>query len=101
VAGVGSTVYFRNEILRLVDSTRLLETPLESMTDGVFVRIKVKDISCVLQVDEALGVQRTVIKPVDEICRGGGIFAGAAMMGDGHLAMVLSEDGLNDWLRGI
>lgn len=101
IAGLGSTILFRTEILRLVDSSQLLETELHSTTDGVFVRIKVKDISCVIQVDEALGVQRTVIKPVDEICRGGGIFAGAAMMGDGHLAMVLSEDGLSDWLRGV
>jgi two-component system, chemotaxis family, sensor kinase CheA len=99
VAGVGSTVLFRAEILRLVDSFKLLEAPLDSKDDGVFVRIKVKDVSCVIQVDEALGVQRTVIKPVDEICRGGGIFAGAAMMGDGSLAMVLGEDGLADWLR--
>ena len=101
VASCGSTVYFRNELLRLIETSHLLHTPPLRESEGVFVRVKVKEESCVLQVDEALGVQRTVIKPVDEICRGGGIFAGAAMLGDGKLAMVLSEEGLADWLRGI
>jgi len=101
VAGCGSTVYFRNEILRMVQTANLLETPNLAEDEGVFVRIKVKDESCVIQVSEAMGVQRTVIKPVEEFCRGGGIFAGAAMLGDGRLAMVLGEDGLADWLRGL
>lgn len=101
VAGCGSTVYFRNEILRMVQTAALLETPNLSPDEGVFVRVKVKEESCVIQVSEAMGVQRTVIKPVEEFCRGGGIFAGAAMLGDGRLAMVLGEDGLADWLRGV
>ncbi len=100
IAGAGSTIYFRNEILRMVDTSSLLQTPPIKESEGVFVRIRAKDQTFVLQVDEALGVQRTVIKPVEEFCRGGGIFAGAAMLGDGKLAMVLGEDGLADWLRG-
>ncbi|MEN9309134.1 MAG: hypothetical protein RL173_3066 [Fibrobacterota bacterium] len=100
VAGLGSTVYFRNEILRMVQTSDLLETPNLAPDEGVYVRIKVKDQSCVIQVSEAMGVQRTVIKPVEEFCRGGGIFAGAAMLGDGRLAMVLGEDGMADWLHG-
>jgi two-component system chemotaxis sensor kinase CheA len=100
VAGLGSTVFFRNEILRMVQTSDLLETPNLAPDEGVYVRIKVKDQSCVIQVSEAMGVQRTVIKPVEEFCRGGGIFAGAAMLGDGRLAMVLGEDGMADWLHG-
>lgn len=100
IAGRGSTAFFRNEILRMVESSDLLQTPPIAGLEGVFVRIRAKDGECVLQVDEALGVQRTVIKPVDEFCRAGGIFAGAAMLGDGRLAMVLDEEGLSEWLRG-
>lgn len=100
ITGHGSTVFFRNEILRLVESPILLQTPPIDPANGVFVRIRAKETECVLQVDEALGVQRTVIKPVDEFCRAGGIFAGAAMLGDGGLAMVLDEDGLSAWLGG-
>lgn len=100
VAGGGRMLSFRNEILRMVDTSVLLETPPLQPSEGVFVKVKVKDESCVLQVEEPLGVQRTVVKPVEEFCRGGGIFAGAAMLGDGGLAMVLSEDGLAAWLRG-
>lgn len=94
-----TTVLFRNEILRLVDSAQLLETPLTPGMEGVFVRLRAREEQCVLRVEEVLGVQRTVIKPVDEICRSGGLFAGAALVGDGGLAMVLGEDGLSDWLR--
>lgn len=101
IAGRASTAFFRNEILRMVESSDLLQTPPIAAQDGVFVRIRAKEGECVLQVDEALGVQRTVVKPVDEFCRAGGIFAGAAMLGDGGLAMVLDEDGLSDWLRGM
>ncbi|MEN9353507.1 MAG: hypothetical protein RL318_832 [Fibrobacterota bacterium] len=100
VAGGGKMICFRNEILRMVDTSDLLETRALEPSDGVFVRVRVKDESCVFQVEEALGVQRTVVKPVEEFCRGGGIFAGAAMLGDGGLAMVLSEEGLAHWLRG-
>ncbi len=101
ISGRGSTVFFRDEILRLVEPSVLLQTPPVDPANGVFVRIRAKEAECVLQVDEALGVQRTVVKPVDEFCRAGGIFAGAAMLGDGGLAMVLDEDGLSAWLRGM
>ncbi|MEK7392487.1 MAG: chemotaxis protein CheA [Fibrobacterota bacterium] len=100
VAGLGSTIFFRNEILRMVQTSDLLGTPNLAPDEGVYVRVKVKDQSCVIQVSEAMGVQRTVIKPVEEFCRGGGIFSGAAMLGDGRLAMVLGEDGMADWLHG-
>jgi chemotaxis protein histidine kinase CheA len=63
------------------------------------VRLRAREVDCVLRVEEVLGVQRTVIKPVDEICRASGLFAGAALVGDGGLAMVVGEDGLADWLR--
>jgi len=95
----GATVLFRDEILRMVESSEMLDTPLSPDADGVFVRLRARDVDCVLRVEEVLGVQRTVIKPVDEICRASGLFAGAALVGDGGLAMVLGEDGLADWLR--
>lgn len=99
IASKGATVFYRDEVIRLIDTARLLGSG-ECGDGGVFVRINVKGRTCVMRVDEALGVQRTVIKPVDEICQGGGVFAGAAMLGDGSLAMVLGEDGLAAWLRG-
>lgn len=100
VAGGGTMVHFRREIFRLVGCDALLEAPPMRPEEGVLVRIRVRNQSCVLQVHEALGVQRTVVKPVEEFCRGEGIFAGAAMLGDGGLALVLSEDGLASWLAG-
>ena len=95
----GATVLFRNEILRMVESSDMLDSPLSPDADGVFVRLRAREVDCVLRVEEVLGVQRTVIKPVDEICRASGLFAGAALVGDGGLAMVVGEDGLADWLR--
>jgi len=95
----GTTVLFRQEILRMVDSADILESPLSEAAEGVYVRLHAREEECVLRVEEVLGVQRTVIKPVDEICRARGLFAGAALVGDGGLAMVVGEDGLADWLR--
>jgi two-component system, chemotaxis family, sensor kinase CheA len=95
----GTTVLFRQEILRMVESAEILESPLSAAAEGVYVRLHARDEECVLRVEEVLGVQRTVIKPVDEICRAKGLFAGAALVGDGGLAMVVGEDGLADWLR--
>ncbi len=95
----GATVLFRDEILRMVESSDMLDSPLSPDAEGVFVRLRAREVDCVLRVEEVLGVQRTVIKPVDEICRASGLFAGAALVGDGGLAMVVGEDGLADWLR--
>lgn len=98
VAGSGRVLRYRDEVLRLVEGAELLDLETASPEEGVFVRIRVKDAGFVLRVDEVLGVQRTVIKPLEDFCNGGGIFAGAAMLGDGRLAMVLGEDGLLEWL---
>lgn len=97
VAGGGKVLRYRDEVLRLVEGAELLEQDA-SPEAGVFVRIRAKDTTCVLRVDEVLGVQRTVIKPLEHFCNGGGVFAGAAMLGDGRLAMVLGEEGLVEWL---
>jgi two-component system chemotaxis sensor kinase CheA len=95
----GATVLFRDEILRMVESSAMLDSPLSPDAEGVFVRLRAREVDCVLRVEEVLGVQRTVVKPVDDICRASGLFAGAALVGDGGLAMVVGEDGLADWLR--
>jgi two-component system chemotaxis sensor kinase CheA len=98
VAGGGTVVRFRDDLLRMVDAAEMFDTSPSLEEGGVFVRLRAKDRSCVLRVDEALGVQRTVVKPVERFCDGNGLFAGAAMLGDGRLAMVLSEEGLAEWL---
>lgn len=95
----GETILFRGSMLRLVQPQDLLDTPTTEGGPGVFVRIKAKDMDFVLRVEEVLGVQRTVIKPMEEFCRAGGLFAGAALVGDGGLALVASEEGLASWLR--
>lgn len=94
----GETVLFRGKMLRLVQPLDLLDTPTTPGGSSVFVRIKAKGKEFVLRVEEVLGVQRTVIKPMEEFCRAGGLFAGAALVGDGGLALVASEDGLANWL---
>ncbi|MBK9576463.1 MAG: Hpt domain-containing protein [Fibrobacteres bacterium] len=94
----GETVLFRGKMLRLVQPLDLLDTPTTPDGPSVFVRIKAKEMEFVLRVEEVLGVQRTVIKPMEEFCRAGGLFAGAALVGDGGLALVASEDGLANWL---
>lgn len=95
----GDALRFRDQIFRLVHPSQLLDTPLTPGSEGVFVRLRARDEEFVLMVEEVLGVQRTVVKPVDEICQAGGLFAGAALVGDGGMAMVIGEDGLSNWLR--
>lgn len=95
----GETILFRGKMLRLVQPQDLLDTPTTVGATSVYVRIKAKEMEFVLRVEEVLGVQRTVIKPMEEFCRANGLFAGAALVGDGGLALVVSEDGLSHWLR--
>jgi len=56
----GATVLFRDEILRMVESSEMLDSPLSPDADGVFVRLRAREEDCVLRVEEVLVVQRTV-----------------------------------------
>lgn len=49
---------------------------------------------CAISVDGILGVQKIVAKPVLGVAVENNIFDGAAMLGDGRVAMIISESGL-------
>jgi two-component system chemotaxis sensor kinase CheA len=95
----GEALRFRDRIFRLVLPAELLDTPMDPEIPGVYVRLRARDQEFVLLVQEVLGVQRTVVKPIDRICQAEGLFAGAALVGDGGMALVIGEDGLSDWLK--
>ena len=63
----------------------------EKMT---MVCVKAGKNMCALAVDGILGVQKIVVKPVRGLAVENDLFDGAATLGDGGVAMILSESGL-------
>ena len=72
-----------------------MESHLQERGDLTVVHLDMHGQRFGIPVAEILGVQKLVIKPMADVCRAGGIFEGAALLGDGRVAMVLGEAGLS------
>lgn len=66
----------------------------ENNRQKVMITINMDENSYALCVDDILGVQKVVIKNVEALPVEKNYFDGAAMMGDGSVAMIISVDGL-------
>jgi two-component system chemotaxis sensor kinase CheA len=101
--GMVSTVHERGEVVsvrgRLTPLLRLglyLGTPCRAVdpTEGIIVVVESGDASRGLLVDELLGKQEVVIKNLGETFRQQNILAGAAILGDGRVGLILDVDTL-------
>jgi two-component system, chemotaxis family, sensor kinase CheA len=101
--GMVSTVHERGEVVsvrgRLTPLLRLgqhLGTPYRAVdpTDGIIVVVESGDASRGLLVDELLGKQEVVIKNLGETFRKQDLLAGAAILGDGRVGLILDVDTL-------
>lgn len=63
---------------------------------GVMVAATCRRRTVALAVDDVLGVQQVVVRPLDGLPDLGGLYSGAALLGDGALALVLEPDALID-----
>jgi two-component system chemotaxis sensor kinase CheA len=101
--GMVTTVHERGEVVsvrgRLTPLLRLgqhLGTPCRAVdpTDGIIVVVESGDAARGLLVDELLGKQEVVIKNLGETFRKQNLLAGAAILGDGRVGLILDVDTL-------
>jgi two-component system, chemotaxis family, sensor kinase CheA len=101
--GMISTVHERGEVVsvrgKLTPLLRLgdhLGTPGRAVdpTDGIIVVVESGDAARGLLVDELLGKQEVVIKNLGETFRKQDLLAGAAILGDGRVGLILDVDTL-------
>jgi two-component system, chemotaxis family, sensor kinase CheA len=101
--GMVTTVHERGEVVsvrgRLTPLLRLgqhLGTPSRAVdpTDGIIVVVESGDAARGLLVDELLGKQEVVIKSLGETFRKQDLLAGAAILGDGRVGLILDVDTL-------
>ncbi|MBF0231075.1 MAG: chemotaxis protein CheW, partial [Desulfamplus sp.] len=59
------------------------------------ITIEMGEKNYALCVDDIIGVQKVVVKHVEALPVDAECFEGAAMMGDGSVAMIISVEGLN------
>jgi len=101
--GMVSTVHERGEVVsvrgRLTPLLRLgqhLGTPYRAVdpTQGIIVVVESGDAARGLLVDELIGKQEVVIKNLGETFRKQNLLAGAAILGDGRVGLILDVDTL-------
>lgn len=91
VAGRGEMLFFRGELIPITRLHRLfdIEDAITDLTEGLLVVVDDGDQHCALLVDEILGQQQVVAKPLgDGIGQVEGI-SGGAILGDGCVGLIL------------
>jgi len=93
----GHCVLRHNELLsviRLSDVFGEYSPSNEQDNNGIMVSANIRKKKLAFCVDEALGVQKVVLKELEGLELGSQLYSGAAVMGDGRVAMVLDVDRL-------
>jgi two-component system chemotaxis sensor kinase CheA len=94
----GAPVYrLRGNLLPLVYLNRLLHVETTPDTDDDVITIVVlqaEDRPFGLIVDAIHDTEEIVVKPLQKALKGVGVFAGATIMGDGRVALILDVQGL-------
>lgn len=103
VPGMISSVHERGEMVnvrgRLLPLLRLYQhfniaTPITNPEDGVLVVLEADDQSRCLLVDQLIGKQEVVIKNLGQVFKGNPSLAGAAILGDGRVGLILDVNAL-------
>lgn len=94
VTGKGTIVKRHDSLQTLVSIPALLMGIKDTGAPDncILVSVDVKGESYAFAVDKLLGVNKVVVKPVDDILFHNHFFGGAAITGDGKIAMVLDLD---------
>jgi two-component system chemotaxis sensor kinase CheA len=91
IAGRGEVVSVRGELLPVVRLREMLgvQAPNNEDAHEIMVVIAATDRKCALAVDELVGRQRVVSKPVSRALGRPRAIAGAAVLGDGSVGLIL------------
>ncbi len=102
VAGRGELVMLRGELMPIIRLHRLfgIEDAIEDPANGLLVVVDDGDRRCALLIDELLGQQQVVAKPLgDGIGKVQGV-SGGAILGDGCVGLILDPNGIAAAGRG-
>jgi two-component system chemotaxis sensor kinase CheA len=96
VTGRGEVVQLRGELLPIFRLHRLFGVPdaVADPTQGLLIVIAGQSRRCALMVDALLGQQQVVIKSLGRELAGIPGVAGAAILGDGRIGLILDAAGL-------
>jgi two-component system chemotaxis sensor kinase CheA len=97
VAGRGETFRLRGEylpVIRLHETLGVPDPRVTALTDGLLVVVEGDGRRCGLLVDDLIGQQQVVIKSLESNYRRVDGIAGATIMGDGSVALILDVPGL-------
>ncbi|WNF35856.1 chemotaxis protein CheA [Bacillaceae bacterium IKA-2] len=89
--GKETIIHLRNEYLPYSGLNKILdvETEVLNPTDGILIIVKNNDRKLALLVDEILGQEQVVIKSIKENMEQTEGIAGATILGDGNVALIL------------
>jgi len=96
VVGKGEMLSIRGELMPLFRLHRLFDIPdaKDNPCEALVLVIGENGKRCALMVDNLLGQQQAVIKPLGETFDGLEGISGGAIMGDGRVALILDTGGL-------
>lgn len=92
----GSCIYRYGEHLPILNIGKIFGEEYESSEVGVAVSAKIRGMSVVIVVDQVINVLNVVVKKLADVPIFDPIFLGAAITGDGSLALVLDLEKLLD-----
>jgi len=97
VTGKGTIVKRHGNLQTYISMAKLMELDdaVLDLADGIIVSVNMHGVLYALAVDQILGVQKVVVKSIDDALIQGNLFSGAALMGDGSVAMVIDMEALN------
>ncbi|MCC6953503.1 MAG: chemotaxis protein CheW, partial [Deltaproteobacteria bacterium] len=95
VPGLGRCVYHQGEHLPVVDLSEIFYGERSSGACRVAISTKVRGIPCAIVVDQVDAVHHVVIKKLSQASIFDPCFAGASILGDGSLALVVDLDNLD------
>lgn len=101
VKGKGEMILFRDKLIPLVRLTRLFSVNSKPVNpwESLIVAVEYEDQQMGLLLDELLGKEEVVIKSLGETMKDIKGIAGAAIMGDGRVGLILDMAGLWDIAR--
>ena len=96
MGGHRELVRFRGRVLPMFRAARLFGVPgaEEDLVKGMIVVVEAMGRLVALAVDSVLGQQQVVIKSLDGTLAHSASFVGAAIVSDGHVALIINTDDL-------
>jgi two-component system chemotaxis sensor kinase CheA len=96
LTGRGEMVMARGALLPIHRLKRVFQRPdgIDNPTDALLIILDVNDHRCCIMVDEILGEQQVVIKSIGQGIGSIRGVSGAAILGDGHVALILDPANL-------